>query len=150
MSLLTSDADTPRHDAITLLRIEAYAWLGIMRLAIHLLPFRSIVRWFRLSPVESSVVPTGAESKLAERIGRAVVECARTAPWHCTCFTQALAGMAMLRRRSISGTLYLGVAGNESRNLASLSAHAWTCCGTAVLSGAHVDANYARLASYSW
>ena len=57
---------------------------------------------------------------------------ARNLPWECQCLVQAVAGKAMLRRRSMPTTLYLGVAKDEN---ARLCAHAWLRCGDVIVTG---------------
>ena len=78
------------------------------------------------APESSSVgaprVSVENESALAEarRVGRMVQRVARALPWHPTCLRQALATQWLLRRRSISSVLHLGVA-----QASTMDAHAW-------------------------
>jgi hypothetical protein len=61
-----------------------------------------------------------------------VATASRHLPWNCTCLVQAMAGKAMLKRRGVPSTLYLGVAKDgETR----LQAHAWLRCGARILTG---------------
>lgn len=118
-----------------LLLIEAFYWLGVMRVAIGLVPFRQTAAWLGLK--EGAVAAAGepAQAVRAERIGWAVRAMARRTPWHSACLCQALAGAAMLRRRKLPLTLSLGVA-KQSASLQDLSAHAWLRHGDLILTGA--------------
>jgi hypothetical protein len=74
--------------------------------------------------------PPGPE---AARVGRAVARVARHLPWRPTCFPQALAARAMLRRRGIECVSHLGVV-----DTAPVSAHAWTTVNGSVVQGAPI------------
>ena len=126
--------------------IEAVVWLGVMRLAILLLPFRWIVRGFRLAQGPGGVCPRGVADARAARIGLAIARGGAYTPWQCTCFTQSLTGMAMLRRRGMPGTLYLGVA----HAAGAITAHSWLCSGTSILTGAFTAPQFIPVASFTW
>ncbi len=113
---------------------EAIAWTGIMRTAVGRVPLGRITGWMGLA--QGATPTTLAPSLLvqAESVGWAVQVAAARAPWQATCLVQALAGVAMLRRRGIPGALNLGVA-TDGLATPSVSAHAWLCCGDAVLTG---------------
>jgi hypothetical protein len=112
--------------------VEAAGWLGLARLAILVLPFRWLAprlgRHMALSPAEAA-----APAAVLDRISWAVTTASRHLPWECKCLAQALAGKAMLQRRGVASTLYLGV-GKEPA--AGLQAHAWLRCGPRILTGA--------------
>jgi hypothetical protein len=131
------------------LLFEALVWLTVMRVAIVLCPFRWLVRGFRLAPGASAVVPGALDGARAGRIAWAIQLGAVHTPWLSTCLAQSLTGMAMLRRRGISGTLYLGVARRADAGDAII-AHSWLCCGDAMLTGAGQDMHYTPVASFSW
>jgi hypothetical protein len=129
--------------------LEAFVWLGLMRAAILMLPFRRIVRICGLhtcSPVESFSI---IKNSLPERIGWAVNAAAVRTPWESVCLGQALAGMAMLKRRSLPGLLCLGVAKNES-GPDVMAAHAWLRSNDTVLTGNSGLDRYSVIACYSW
>ena len=128
--------------------LEAASWLGLMRLAILLLPFRRLAALLRLSPGEDGLAPKPVEVDLARSIGWAVRVVAGRTPWQSACLVQALAGMVMLRRRGIGGTLYLGVA-KEPDLPETLAAHAWLRCGAVVLTGANGYERYTVLSAFS-
>ena len=131
------------------LLIEAMLWLCIARSAILTIPFRWIARLFALSPGQSPPAPDRPHSpELVARIGWALRAAAARSPWRSTCLAQALAGTGMLRRRSIPGTLTMGVAmaGGEP---ASLEAHAWLSCEGVMLTGAGACEKYSVVAKFT-
>ena len=147
------------------LALEALAWLGAMRLAIRLVPFRRIVGWMRLEPGETPV-PMVAEAPAqvttettaqtttetatqvaAERVGWAVRAVAARTPWESACLVQALAAARMLQARRLASTLYLGAARKPGRP-AQLYAHAWLRCGGLVLTGESESHHFPVLTSF--
>jgi hypothetical protein len=125
---------------------EAAWWLGVMRLAIVFIPLRRIVRAFGVAPGGSASAPSGAELAEADHVGTAVRTCASHTPWQSACLAQALAAMAMLRRRRISSLLCLGVAERDG----AIRAHAWVCCGDVVLTGAAGSERYTVIGRFAW
>ena len=116
------------------LLLEAFIWLGVMRAAVRRMPFRRIAARLGLSQVGTFEVSQTPEIHQATRTGWAVRVAAARTPWQSTCLVQALAGIAMLRRRRIAGALYLGLA-RDATAPESLAAHAWLCCGDVILTG---------------
>jgi len=95
-----------------------------MRVAIGRLAFRRIAARLGLTQVETCGVCETSKVYEATRIGWAVQAAAAHTPWQSTCLVQALAGIAMLRRRKLAGALYLGIA-KDAIAPQSLAAHAW-------------------------
>jgi len=126
--------------------LEAVFWLGLARLAILLLPFRRIApvlgRQMAQSPQEAETAP----APLLERISWAVAAASRHLPWECKCLAQALAGKAMLKRRGLPSTLYLGLAKNGADGL---QAHAWLRCGERILTGRPGMAGFTVIATFA-
>lgn len=115
--------------------MEALVWLGLFRAAVLLLPFRRVIALLGLTEGETHAEVDATLAARALRVGWAVRAAAARTPWQSACLGQALAGIAMLRRRGLPGTLYLGVArGVAARE--ELQAHAWLRCGGGVLTGA--------------
>lgn len=111
--------------------LEACIWLGLVRLAILLLPFRRITpllgRHMRESPHDDI-----ADPMLLKTVSWAVQTAGNHLPWECKCLAQAMAAKAMLRCRGVASTLYLGVAKEEE---CRMQAHAWLRCGQMILTG---------------
>lgn len=128
------------------LLLEATFWLAVTRLALLTVPFRRIApRLGTLQHESAAAVPTPMVQS-ASRIGWAVRAMARRTPWESACLTQAISAKAMLRRRRIQSTLYLGVAKNKSQ---PMQAHAWLRCGTAILTGAAGHEQFTILSSFA-
>ena len=131
------------------LLLEAFVWLGLMRAAILLLPFRFVVRIFRLHAGQPTESCTSDRSNLATPIGWAIRAAAARTPWESACLGQALAGMAMLRRRGISGIIFLGVA-KDATVPQAMAAHAWLSSGDTILTGDGGHERYTVISSFFW
>ncbi len=120
-----------------LLAGEALIWLGVMRLAIILAPFRYIVRLLGLIQENPRIATSkGVAPVQAGRVGWAVQAAACRTPWESTCLVQALAGAIMLRIRGMSAIITLGVTKDDlHRPDEPLAAHAWLCCRSQTLTG---------------
>lgn len=117
---------------------EALLCLCAARVAIAVLPFRRVQQLLHLDevPLEAAEPsPDGGQPPAEiERIGWAVRAAARRAPRFVdTCLAQSLAGASMLSRRSLPGTVHLGVAKDRE---GGFRAHSWLASGNAVLTGA--------------
>jgi hypothetical protein len=115
-----------------LLLLEALYFLAVARLAMFLLPFRRVATW--LGTVGAETPQTAAEEfiRQAREIAWAIAVLARRVPWDSRCLAQALAGTAMLRRRSLEGTVSFG-AGRDGES--KFSAHAWLRFGPLMVTG---------------
>ena len=107
-------------------------WLAVARLAVIVLPFRVLARQLGVHMAESP--GTDAASGLSN-IGWAIRAVASRTPWRSKCLEQAIAAKAMLRRRNIPNTLYLGVAPGTSDGERSAIAHAWVRSGMVHVTG---------------
>src|SRR5690349_4032960 len=112
--------------------IEAAGWLGIARLMVVAIPFRT------LSRILTRTVPDDpgtalARAGAARRVGWAVNAVGRRAPWRCKCLERAIAAKLMLRLRGHGSTLFLGVARPEPG--APVQAHAWLRCDALAVVG---------------
>ncbi len=114
------------------LLLEAAVWLAFSRLALLLVPFKQISPHLGTLQHESDRAVSSATEQTAERIGWAIRAIARRTPWESACLAQAISAKAMLRRRHITSTLYLGLGKDSSQKL---QAHAWLRCGTEILTG---------------
>jgi hypothetical protein len=128
------------------LLVEATLWLGVARVVVLVLPFRWIApylgRPMALSPEEGE----STAEDLLERVSWAVTTASRHLPWECKCLVQALAGKAMLRRRRVPSTIYLGLA-KDGENM--LQAHAWLRCGKKIMTGGQEAMAYKIVASFA-
>jgi hypothetical protein len=127
---------------------ESFVLLGVIRAAILLFPFRKLTGIMGLTQGDG---PSSAEAIMSVNptaIGWAVQAAAARTPWESACLVQALTGMAMLSRRGIKATLYLGVAKDES-GTETMAAHAWLRCGDTILTGASVVERFSAISSFS-
>ncbi len=125
------------------LLVEAAAWLAVARLAILALPFRRIAP--RLGRAMNESPASEPRLELGRRVGWAISVASRYAPWRTRCLEQAVAAKAMLRRRGVASTLYLGLA----RRDAGGEAHAWLRCGETILTGGAEVSGYAVVAKFA-
>lgn len=77
----------------------------------------------------------------------AIASISKYTPWDNRCFIQALTAKAMLVRRGIHGTLYLGLCKMEHN---AMTAHAWTKCGEIYVTGGQGDDHNAIVAFFSY
>jgi len=112
-----------------------------------LLPFRRSARILGLKAGEMAALVGDAQVEQAEQVGWAVRAAASRTPWHDSCLVQALATTAMLRRRQIPATLFLGVA--KTATSSGLAAHAWVCCGDSVVIGGAERAGFTPVGAFS-
>ncbi|NDJ10010.1 MAG: lasso peptide biosynthesis B2 protein [Acidobacteriia bacterium] len=112
-----------------------FAWLGlgISRLVVIAVPFRSFAPCLGASREASSWIPLlHAQAELrALSIGKVVRVAARYTPWTTNCFPQAITAAALLTLYRVPYSLFLGVQGNPGK----LSAHAWVAAGRVRVTG---------------
>ncbi|HEX2087349.1 MAG TPA: lasso peptide biosynthesis B2 protein [Solirubrobacteraceae bacterium] len=127
---------------------EAAVLLALARLAVVLVPFRVIAR--RLGPRMAETPRVDAvEPERLRRLTWAIAAVARRTPWRSQCLEQALAAKAMLRRRGIASTLYLGVARGAAGAPRPFDAHAWLRSGTVHVTGGAGAGRYAVVATFA-
>ncbi len=85
--------------------------------------------------------PSADQLTTLRAVKLALSRCHRYVPWNMECYTQALTARIMLRRRQIPMLLFVGFKRQED---GPLQGHAWTSCGSYILTGYRAD-----LSSYS-
>lgn len=120
---------------------EAVACLALARIAVILLPFRVLAP--RLGARHAETPATAGREPAPRGVAWAVAAAARRSPWRSGCLEQAIAAKAMLRRRGVESTLYLGVARDP------LAAHAWLRVGDLNVTGGRDVSRYAVVASFT-
>lgn len=110
--------------------IEAWILLHLARLSILMLPFKKLASLLGKSQYE--VVKDPSVDASATLVLHAIRRAARFTLHNSKCYDQALAGKVMLIYRKVSSTIYFGLAKKED---AGISAHAWLCAGTIVVTG---------------
>lgn len=118
------------------LLIEAGIAIGFAVFQLRRAPFKQIVADWGNSQAVSLDSHTDTLSPQAKEIGWAINAINRRLPWQGTCLVQAMAARRMLRRQSISNTIYFGVRSNsKSDKSTTLDAHAWLSVGDCILVG---------------
>ena len=124
---------------------EATGWLLVARLALLLVPFRRLAPWLGRAMSESPKVSRRGD-ELSARVGWAVRTASRRTPWQTKCFAEAIAGKAMLKRRRVDSTLYLGL---RKDDVGELQAHAWLRCGGRVITGGRTSGGFTVVATFA-
>ncbi|GJM41135.1 MAG: hypothetical protein DHS20C20_14170 [Ardenticatenaceae bacterium] len=125
---------------------EATFWLALARLSLLLIPFRRLAPSLGKIGQESATAVASEVDNRADRIGWAVRAVARRTPWESACLAQAISAKAMLRRRQIPTTLYLGLAKDKSQQM---QAHAWLRCGEAIITGRAGHEQYTIISTFA-
>ena len=158
--LLTTTVMTPILRPILLAKLRACSWrdrgllleallaLAAARAALLLIPFRRLTPLLGPARTQAQTVPTLTQAAHARRIGWAVAAVASRTPWRSRCLTQALAATALLRRRRIPSTLYLGVA-KSAEPPQDLTAHAWVRCGEHPITGGDGQRRFTVLSTFA-
>ncbi|HEX8744014.1 MAG TPA: lasso peptide biosynthesis B2 protein [Thermoleophilaceae bacterium] len=120
---------------------EAVAYLALARAAVIAVPFRVLAR--RLGVAQAETPASAGPPPASLRVAWAVDAAARRVPWRSECLEQAIAAKAMLRRRGIESTLYLGMARDP------VVAHAWLRVGDLNVTGGRDVGRYAVVASFA-
>jgi hypothetical protein len=100
--------------------LRAYVWVWSVRVALWILPFRTLYDWsirFRQGRIGDTPLSPASVYKIVWAVSAA----ARRVP-RATCLTQALATQIMLGRRGHRTTLQLGIMKTEA---GKVDAHAW-------------------------
>jgi hypothetical protein len=142
------------------LLVEAVMWLGMVRVATAILPYRRVASLLRLMQSATSDVSSAstldrgagrghrdadAGGRDAQVIGWAVQGAAARTPWPSTCLVQSLAAYLMLRRQGVASVVYLGVAKDAA---GEFIAHSWLRCGERIVTGGGSYQRYSVIAAY--
>ena len=118
---------------------------GWFRFRTLILPMRWNESFFGKRGSESSFDEEELLISKAYLIGKRVERICNRTPWDSKCLVRALTAQALIKRKHIKTTLYLGI----KENSASLEAHAWLRCGEYMITGGdgfkNFDAKKGRL-----
>jgi len=87
---------------------EALITSAMVKFCLLLFPFRYVLHWMGTAQAESGQMPDEASLLVRKNIKSALQLCCKYTPWRTECYTLALTGKLLLKRRNISSTLYLG------------------------------------------
>lgn len=118
--------------------LPVFLLLGVARLAIIWLPFRTYAR--RLGKQVALEVPpsdlSAADLTRAKRIGKVVRRTAQITPWQSLCLGQALVAAVLMRTARIPYRVFFGlVPASDTQAPDLLAAHAWVRTGGTNLTG---------------
>jgi len=123
--------------------LEALVYLAAARLALQVFSFAHLAAFFAHTSPDRSF---GAErAKQRTNVRWAIRTACFYLPGVTSCFPQAIAAQAMLRRRGISTVLYYGAATLSTR---ALKAHVWLQDGSIGIVGHEIAPDYHIIAQY--
>jgi hypothetical protein len=126
--------------------VEVVCWLGLARAALLILPFSWITRRLGRFGEETSEDDQSVGTADIRRLSHMIRIAARYVPWRANCMGQALAAHAVLRRRGVAGTLYIGYKPGWPGN----QPHTWLRSGRYLVTGSIGGAALTSMASYAW
>lgn len=133
--------------------LAVWSLLGLCRLVIVLLPFRTIRHLLgedrATEPTDSISPPPPAlspvETARAHRMGQMILVASRHTPWRSECYPQALTARILLGLRRIPHRISFGL----RRDGAALTAHVWVRAGEVAVTGGD-GRDYTEVASFLW
>lgn len=128
------------------LLVDAFFLSGIFRFAILFLSFNKLAAFAGRYKEESSKYISDIDEVTINKIGWAVLIVSKFTPWESKCFEQALTAQAMLKKRKITSTLYLGVARSKENKPV---AHAWLRSGTIIVTGGFGYDSFTEVAKFA-
>jgi len=130
--------------------LEAYYTLGITRMSIIWIPFKKLTRNFLQQRNPSSLPSLKPTDKMmALYIKQAIKQAISYTPWESSCLAQSLTAQKMLKKRGISGVIYIGVTKDKYEHK-KLQAHAWVQTGEYVITGEKEFKFFAIVSVFSW
>lgn len=130
--------------------LEAMIMLAAARLALTVLPFRTIARGLgEVGPPGQPPrgVSRDGDSEWANAVSWAVRTAARNVPFKAVCLPQGIAAKTMLRLRGVQSALHFGVAPGAPPAKA-LKAHAWLEAAGARVTGYPVADRFTEIACF--
>ena len=129
-----------------LLILEICSLLLLIETAIHLIPFKLLIRALGLSEQKQAPRVPHAKplnAREAWKIGRYIEALAKKLPNKPKCLACALSAKIILQRRDIQSNIHFGLAKEANTN--DLKAHAWLTTGNLCITGANVKDDYVQV-----
>lgn len=115
-----------------LLFAEALITSAYVRFTLSFLPFKIVKGWLGKTNIRPDVELSSAQILQIKKTYHTLKLCDKYAFWKTECYTLALTGKILLRRRDIPSTLYIGWKKNNDK----YEGHAWLkTANDAVISG---------------
>lgn len=127
---------------------EACAALLAAQLQVRCLPFRRVAARLGASGAETGHEVTREQQALSREVEWAIAAASRRLRPRPTCLMEAVAAQALLRRRGVAATVYLGVAPARADGR-QINAHAWLRCGRRIVTGKAEAGRFRALACFS-
>ncbi len=108
--------------SLKLLFFEAFLTSGWVKLTLTFFEPRRVAGWQGRANFETPADPDPATLELRKQVRLVLGLCNSYAPWPTECYTRALTGKLLLKRRAIDSTLYIGFKKDDSGNY---KGHAW-------------------------
>lgn len=119
---------------------EAFITSAWVKLCLVCFPFKRVLGWLGSSNTETESEPDEQTLLLRRNIKSALQLCKKYAPWPTECYTMALTGKLLLRRRNINSTLYIGFKKSPE---GKYMGHAWLRSKDTYISGYRESIGYA-------
>ena len=111
--------------------ISVYLYAAYYRICILFIPMPKLEKQMGIRGEESPAEETGENLKMAKLVGFHVNRVTQHTPWESKCLVRALTARAILKKKNINSTLYLGVMKENEK----MVAHAWLRCGLLYVTG---------------
>jgi hypothetical protein len=122
-----------------LLFVEAWITSAVVKICLLFFPFRHVLHWMGAAQAESTLMPDNTSLMLRKNIKSALQLCCKYTPWRTECYTLALTGKLLLKRRNINSTLYVGFIKDEA---GKHKGHAWLRACDTYIAGYKESAGY--------
>jgi hypothetical protein len=117
-----------------LLLAEVPLALAVAALRVRLTPFRKLVPRLGQQGCQASQQLSTAQQELARDAEWLIAALCRRLPVQPTCLMQAVAAKALLSKRGVPSTVYIGIAPPQADGR-NVNAHAWLQCGERIVTG---------------
>lgn len=125
--------------------LEALLCLLYWQFLVKTLAFRSIAAHLDKPPRREKAETDRDTRPAAVLVRWAIAAVSRRLPWRVNCLPQALAAAAMLHRRGVANTLYIGAQRSPER---SFRGHAWVMAGDICVTGGRDSSDLPVFARY--
>lgn len=120
-------------------------------ISLKVFPFLRISHWLGVADITSSKTVSEDQLRQARYFAWAINAVANHLPWTASCLAKALAFQQWLKQQGIPATVYIGVGKETGTSCGlTLTAHAWVCCGAAILMGQAGQELFQPIAHFGW
>ncbi len=128
---------------------EAYATLGMMRLAVLTVSFKRLTNSLNHETKKKELKKLSEEDmKTAQQVGKSIIRASLYTPWESNCLAQSLTAHKMLKKRSVAGVFYLGTM--KDKKDGQMKAHSWSQCGENIITGKPGHEKFTVLSVFGW